>query len=219
VFSGYGGTTGSLDISSDNNLLSSATIVAASDIPSEYTRLEYVNNATKGFLTGVDCVASKEPFVGTTWELDVQGVSAQSTQILICSTWDTGHNIGIKTGKNGYTMSGETFTTPYTTRGVLEVKFISLGLEATFNGETKSKTSTTNYNHWKNSTGVIYKTSLLSDMNTEDANATAMVFKGKVYSIKCTSGGNFNGVPAKRNSDNILGIYDKYSDTFYPITT
>lgn len=219
VFSGWGGTTGSLEFYIGQDLISAATIVAASDIPSEYTRLEYVNNATKGFLTGVDCVASKEPFVGTTWELDVQGVSAQSTQILICSTWDTGHNIGITTSTSGYTMSGETFTTPYTTRGVLEVKFISLGLEATFNGETKSKTSTTNFNHWANSTGVIFKVSLLSDMHNDNATANAMIFKGKVYSIKCTSGGNFNGVPAKRNSDNILGIYDKYSDTFYPITT
>lgn len=219
VFSGWGGTNGSLDISSGNNLLSSATIVAASDIPSEYTRLEYVDNINNGLLTDVDAVVSKSPFVGTTWEVDVQMASSSSTNIILCSNGDIGHWFGsLSDGKYGIgsTAQGFTFSQPVTTRSVFNIEFISLGLKVTCNGTTLTRTNANGYNHWGSTSGIIFKVSLLDELNGPTANVK---YTGKVYSIKCTSGGSFNGVPAQRISDGKKGLYDKANNVFHPLTT
>ena len=40
-------------------------------------------------------------------------------------------------------------------------------------------------------------------------------FNGYVYEIECVSGGSFHALPAKRLSDNAVGLYDIENDVFY----
>ena len=40
-------------------------------------------------------------------------------------------------------------------------------------------------------------------------------FSGYVYEIECVSGGYFHAIPAKRLSDNTVGLYDVRNDVFY----
>jgi len=50
------------------------------------------------------------------------------------------------------------------------------------------------------------------------AKESGLFSSGKIYSVKCTSGGSFNGVPAQRISDNKKGLYDTANDVFYSLT-
>ena len=169
AYSGVGGLTdGSLVISGGGLSTSkSVTVTVKDDLPDGYTRLEYVDNIDNGLLTDVDAVVSKSPFVGTTWEVDVQMPSApSSTNIILCSNGDVGHWFGsLSDGKYGIgaTNQGLTFPQPVTTRSVFNIEFISLGLKATCNGTTLTRTNANGFNHWGQQSGIIFKVSLLDD--------------------------------------------------------
>lgn len=77
-------------------------------------------------------------------------------------------------------------------------------INATCNGMTISRTGT--------------RDSSKQVLLFNDDIAKSYQFKGKVYSVKCTSGGSFNGVPAQRISDGKKGIYDLANSVFYPLT-
>lgn len=99
---------------------------------------------------------------------------------------------------------------------MFDIEFISLGLKVTCNGTTLTRTNANGYNHWGSTSGIIFKVSLLDELNGPTANVK---YSGKVYSIKCTSGGSFHGIPAKRNSDNHFGLYDIENNVFYDLST
>ncbi len=74
----------------------------------------------------------------------------------------------------------------------------------TIGNETVSRTGTNGHTNNPFLFGVINGKNLFSS--------------GKIYSVKCLSGGSLDGVPAQRISDNKNGIYDLANDVFYPLT-
>ena len=58
---------------------------------------------------------------------------------------------------------------------------------------------------------------LLIGANRASSGVSGARFKGKIYSFVYNKGENrrFNGIPAKRNSDNVVGMYDTVSKTFF----
>lgn len=169
-------------------------------LPLGYTQLDYIENSTNGILTDVTTV-------GSTWVVDVQMAATPSaTQFIVCSDENAGHWLGARTtGKYGIGGTGYEFSQSVTTRSVFTVSFASKAITATCNGTTLTRTGTAEHSTY---------VSLFDDMSI----TTNYTFKGKIYSVKCTSGGNFNGVPAQRDSDGIKGIYDTANDAFYPMS-
>lgn len=169
-------------------------------LPTGFTQLDYLENATNGILTDIATI-------GSTWVVDVQmSATPSSTQFIVCSDENAGHWLGARTtghyavGSTGYEFSGTV-----TARSVITVAFTSKTISATLNGTTLTRAGSAEHSTY---------VSLFDDMNI----TTNYTFKGKIYSVKCTSGGNFNGVPAQRDSDGIKGIYDTANDLFYPMS-
>ena len=168
-------------------------------LPSGYKQLGYVDNATTYISTGIMSV-------GTTWEVDIQMASnPSSTQIIICSDDYGGHWLGAIS--SGYYALGNSinFSQSVTVRSLIEITFVSTKvINATCNGMTISRTGT--------------RDSSKQVLLFNDDIAKSYQFKGKVYSVKCTSGGSFEGIPAQRTSDSKKGLYDIANDVFYPLT-
>lgn len=169
-------------------------------LPTGFTQLDYLENATNGILTDIATV-------GSTWVVDVQmSATPSSAQFIVCSDENAGHWLGARTtghyavGGTGYEFSGTV-----TARSVITVAFTSKTISATLNGTTLTRTGSAEHSTY---------VSLFNDMSI----TPNYTFKGKIYSVKCTSGGNFNGVPAQRDSDGIKGIYDTANDVFYPMS-
>lgn len=212
AYSGSGALNdGSLVISHDNAVLSSVVVVVA-ELPVGYTRLEYIENATKGIDTRILAVDSQDlsqNIAGTTWELDVKCDSVPSSgQMLICTNEDVGHWVeALANGKfgagNDYSMGN------VTVRSKIQVAFTSQSVSISYNGETKTRNYT--YHNKRN-------VCLLRNINYNLQQYEGFQFTGKVYSIKCTSGGSFDAVPARRESDSKVGLYDKSNNEFYPLT-
>lgn len=212
VFSGLGGISdGSLTFTSGNDTLAVVVVVVA-ELPVGYTRLEYIENATKGIDTGILAVDSQDlsqNIAGTTWELDIKCDSVPSSgQMLICTNEDVGH--WVEAQANGKFGAGYDYSVGnVTVRSKIQVAFTSQSVSLSYNGETKTRNYT--YHNKKN-------VCLLRNINYGLQQYEGFQFTGKVYSIKCTSGGSFDAVPARRESDSKVGLYDKANDVFYPLT-
>ena len=101
------------------------------------------------------------------------------------------------------TSSSDIYTSvAVTTRSTIYITYTSNGITMTVGNETVSRTAT---NAHTNNTYLF-------------AAQSNSYFKGKIYSVECMSGGNFNGIPAQRDSDSKNGIYDLANDVFYPLT-
>lgn len=169
-------------------------------LPLGYTQLDYIENATNGILTDIATI-------GSTWVVDVQmATTPSSSNFIICSDENAGHWFAARTsGKYAIGSTGYEFPQSVTTRSVFTISFTSKTISATCNGTTLTRTGTAEHSTY---------VSLFDDLNVN----TTLKYKGKIFSVKCTSGGNFNGVPAQRDSDGIKGIYDTANDVFYPMS-
>ena len=215
VFTGVGGiSNGSLTISSGNDTLSTATVIVTTELPNGYTRLEYIDNSARGIDTGILAVNSSDmsqSTIGSTWEVDVQCNSAPaSNEMIVVANEDIGHWFGAvaSTGCFGSGGTDYCFSSPATTRQQIQVAFFSNKIVLTSGGVTKTR----NYTYHNNRS-----VCLLRNINPNSQQYAGLQFTGRVYSIRCTSGGSFDAVPAKRNSDNALGLYDKANGVFYPL--
>ena len=217
AYSGSGALDdGSLVISHDNAVLSSVVVaVVAPELPNGYTRLEYVDNTVRGIDTGIlatDSRDTSQSVSGSSWEVDVQCNSAPaSNEMIVVANEDIGHWFGAvaSTGCFGSGSTDYCFSSPATTRQQIQVAFFSNKIVLTSGGVTKTR----NYTYHNNRT-----VCLLNNINASVQQYAGGQFQGKVYSIKCTSGGSFDAVPAQRTSDGKKGLYDKANDVFYPLT-
>ena len=209
---------GSLVITHGNDVLSSVVVVVVvvAELPNGYTRLEYVDNAVRGIDTGIlatDSQDTSQSVAGSSWEVDVQCNSAPaSNEMIVVANEDVAHWFGAvaSTGCFGSGGADYCFSSPATTRQQIQVAFFSNKIVLTSGGETKTRNYT-----YQNKRNVC----LLNNINASDQQYAGLQFTGKVYSIKCTSGGSFDAVPAQRTSDGKKGLYDKANDVFYPLTT
>lgn len=215
AYSGTGALDdGSLVISHDGSVLSSVVVVVA-ELPNGYTRLEYVDNAVRGIDTGIlatDSQDTSQSVAGSSWEVDVQCNSAPtSNEMIVVANEDVAHWLGAvaSTGCFGSGGADYCFSSPATIRQQIQVAFYSNKIVLTSGGDTKTRDYT-----YKNN----YNVCLLRNVNPKAQQYAGLQFTGKVYSIRCTSGGSFDAVPAQRTSDGAKGLYDKANDVFYPLT-
>lgn len=169
-------------------------------IASGYKRLSFIEDVTKGILTDINAV-------GSGWEIDVQSTSTPSSiQLVICSDDYGGHWFSVST--SGYFSLGTDFDfVEATTRGVFNISFTSKTITVTYNGVTKSRT------HPSREHG-----SYVSLFNDMSQSAVSYLYTGRCFGAKCLSGGNFEGVPAIRESDKHSGLYDISNNTFYDLS-
>ena len=216
AYSGSGALDdGSLVIRQGNDVLSSVVVVVVTELPNGYTRLEYVDNAVRGIDTGILATDSQDisqSVAGSSWEVDVQCNSAPaSNEMVVVANEDVGHWFGAvaSTGCFGSGGADYCFSSPATTRQQIQVAFFSNKIVLTSGGVTKTR----DYTYRNN-----YNVCLLRNVNPNVQQYAGLQFTGRVYSIKCTSGGSFDAVPAQRTSDGAKGLYDKANDVFYPLT-
>lgn len=162
-------------------------------LPIGYTELEYFAPNNK-LTTNIVAALSK-------WEIETKMLSLPTeNQVLICSNASGGHFGGYISTRQNYGV-GDYLTLPSTPTNetLLEVEFTTNGIKMTYNGTTVSRSGT---NHTQNAT-----------LFASDGNAYK--YSGVIYSVKCIFGGQFNGIPAKRNIDDHIGLYDLANGVFY----
>lgn len=162
-------------------------------LPSGYSQLEYVSSSNPAsIVTNVSALGSK-------WELDLQdSVTTSSNQVFICSNSNGGCFAAVNSGGN-FALGASNIMTSASTRTTVGIEFIDKGMIMTIGGNNTQRVGTHAHDQY---------VSLLGHNNN-------YVYQGKIYGIKCVSGGSFEGVPAQRISDGVYGIYDVANDVFY----
>jgi hypothetical protein len=215
----YGGTTaltdGMLSISGGGATSKTYTVTAdAESLPSGYTQLDYIENIVKGLDTNIlatnsDTIDGTQS--GSSWEVDVQCNSTPSSgQIILCTNEDVAHWLQVLNTGNYSVGGGNNLSASITSRNVITVAFTGGGISASIGNETVTRAYT-----YMNK----YSVCLFENINYTMQQYGGLVFKGKIYGAKCTIGGSFNGVPAKRNSDNHFGLYDTANSVFYDLSS
>lgn len=184
------------------------------------SRQLFSNSGTGDFILGGDIigngayikcnyVASSNPTTIVTniaalnskWEVDAQytGSNPSGNLVVICSDDNGGHFFGVTSnGKWGCHNTYE-LSVAASTRSTIELEFITNGIKMTIGNETLQRVGSTAHGNYINLLGYNNK----------------YKYTGRIYGIRCISGGSFNGVPAKRISDGVYGIYDTANDVFY----
>lgn len=219
AYSGSGSIDdGSLVISQGNDVLSVVVVVVVvAELPNGYTRLEYVDNAVRGIDTGILATSSdniNSTDLGSKWEVDVQCYTTPSVnQMIVCTNEDVGHWFQVRAEDNIFAYavgaSPNRLSAAIASRNVIQVSFYGNRITATCGNETVTRNYTYNNKH---------NVCLLRNVNPNVQQHAGLQFTGRVYSIKCTSGGSFDAVPAQRTSDGKKGLYDKANQVFYPLT-
>lgn len=208
-------TDGVLVISHGNDVLSTVS-VETSLLPSGYTKLDYIENIVKGLDTGIKATNSTtidSSASGSSWEVDIQYNSVPSiNQYVVCTDEDVAHWFMERSDVGKYAVGGGGYslTAALTSRNTITVAFTGGSISATCGNETVTRAYT-----YRNNKNVC----LFENINYTMQQYGGLVFKGKIYGAKCTSGGSFNGVPAKRNSDNHFGLYDTANSVFYDLSS
>ena len=172
-------------------------------LPTGYTECEWVQpvNPTGSIDTSIS--------QNSTWELDLQCDSTPSGNQIIIARQASGANWAAAGASGKWAISTKASATNVTARSLITVAFSTSGanftVALTVNGETISFSNT-------QSSGVVNTDIKLFGFGSN------YLYKGKIYGVKCTSGGSFEGIPAKRDSDGVFGIYDIEGGVFYPGT-
>lgn len=170
-------------------------------LPDGYAQLDYVQGVTRVISTNISPVNSQ-------WEFDVVCDSlTTSNEVIICTGVGYGGQFAAACGNGKWglgTGAGYYTSVNVTTRSTIYITYNSNGIIMTIGGETVSRATNTN-GHGNN-------------IFLFAAQDNAFFRSGKIYSVKCLSGGSFNGVPAQRISDNKKGLYDTANDVFYSLT-
>lgn len=168
-------------------------------LPAGYTELAYIESTGTQYLTlGISGNMS--------FQIDAQGtVLATSNTVLICSTTSGDVGTWFGTASNGKWGTGGTTSGTYasvncTTKAILLLTFNSNGNSGTVNGASYNRSRTCTQGTW----------SLFSTGNGSYA------FKGKVWGLVALQNNNkvMDLVPAMRDSDSVVGMYDLVSNTF-----
>ncbi len=180
-------------------------------IPNTYTRLEYLESTgTQWIDTGIT------PTNNTGVTIDFQYTNTSGTEQLLCGA--VGNNFVIDRVASQFAYA---YRTGY-------------GLDELFNVTTTELT--TRYTatlNWKND-GIFHMGNITSKLNSinftstchfyifaggydRSSNGVNMPMYGRVYSTKLSNNGSIiaDFIPARRNSDGELGMYDTVSGTFF----
>lgn len=193
-----------------------AVLDKAKVLPSEYTELEYIQSNDNHPRIEVDSIKNiAENEIEFQTQIMWVGSSVNNGGTLEIGFGSSSYN-AIRTfgvTYDGYWKTNQTKITPnkkastnvlydisykmYSNKVILEVK----------NGDTTEVNSTVNYNIPFDGNSIFYPTDYIGY-----GLRSARIYFSKVYRDGVLV---FNGMPAKRNSDNAVGLYDTISNTFY----
>lgn len=162
--------------------------------PAGYEQCDYVvpSSSSAIFTTGVNALGSE-------WELDLQDtVTTSGNQIFICSKDDGGCFAAVNSSGK-FALGASNVMTSASTRTTVGIEFIDKGMIMTIGDNNTQRVGTYLHNQYVSLLGYNGK----------------YLYKGKIYGIKCVSGGSFDAVPARRISDGVYGLYDTSNDVFY----
>ena len=163
-------------------------------LPAGYEQCDYVvpSSSSSIFTTGVTALGSK-------WELDLQdAVTTSGNQVFICSK-DNGGCFAAVNSSGKFALGASNVMTSASTRTTVGIEFIDKGMIMTIGSGSTQRIGTTSHNQYVSLLG--YNGNYL--------------YQGKIYGIKCVSGGSFDAAPARRISDGVYGLYDTANDVFY----
>lgn len=162
--------------------------------PAGYEQCDYVvpSSSSAIFTTGVTALGSE-------WELDLQDtVTTSDNQVFICSK-DNGGCFAAVNSSGKFALGASNVMTSASTRTTVGIEFINKGMIMTIGGNNTQRVGSYAHDQYVSLLG--YNGNYL--------------YKGKIYGIKCVSGGSFDAVPARRISDGVYGLYDTANDVFY----
>lgn len=159
-----------------------------------YVKCSYVvpSSSSSIFTTGVTALGSE-------WELDLQdSVTTSGNQVFICSN-DNGGCFAAVNSSGKFALGASNVMTSASTRTTVGIEFINKGMIMTIGGNNTQRVGSYAHNQYVSLLG--YNGNYL--------------YQGKIYGIKCVSGGSFDAVPTRRISDGVYGLYDTANDVFY----
>lgn len=159
-----------------------------------YIKCSYVvpSSSSAIFTTGVTALGSE-------WELDLQDtVTTSGNQVFICSN-DNGGCFAAVNSSGKFALGASNVMASASTRTTVGIEFIDKGTIMTIGSGNTQRIGTVSHNQYVSLLG--YNDNYL--------------YKGRIYGIKCVSGGSFDAVPARRISDGVYGLYDTANDVFY----
>lgn len=164
-------------------------------LPTGYVECEYVqsNNPTI-IVTGVAPVGSK-------WMLDLEASPTSGNQIFICSKADGGLFASVNTSGN-FALGASNVLSSAAIRSEVSIEFITDGTIMKIGSDSTQRVNT--------SSPVQHHGSYVNLLGFNNN----YKYVGKIYRIRCTKGGYFNGVPAREVSSGDYGIYDLANGTF-----
>lgn len=163
-------------------------------LPSGYTQCEYVQSSDPNVI-----VTNISP-VGSKWLLDLQASQDSANQVFICSKDDGGLFASVNNAGN-FALGPSNVLSSASTRSSVAIEFITDGTIMTINGNSTQRTAGYAIHH-------------ASAVSLLGYNGNYK-YHGRIYRISCVQNGIFDGIPAKRDSDNTYGIYDVKNDVFY----
>ena len=159
-----------------------------------YAQCDYVvpSSSSSIFTTGVTALGSE-------WQLDLQdAVTTSSNQVFICSN-DNGGCFAAVNSSGKFSLGASNVMTSASTRTTVGIEFIDKGMIMTIGSTNTQRVGTYSHSQYVSLLGYNGK----------------YLYQGKIYGIKCVSGGSFDAAPARRISDGVYGLYDTANDVFY----
>lgn len=164
-------------------------------LPTGYVECEYVQSSDPTIIvTGIAPVGSK-------WMLDLEASPTSGNQIFICSKTDGGLFAAVNSGGN-FALGANNVLSSAAIRSEVWIEFITDGTIMKIGSDSTQRVNT--------SSPVQHHGSYVNLLGFKNS----YKYVGKIYRIRCTKGGFFNGVPARETSSGDYGIYDLANGTF-----
>ena len=168
--------------------------------PSEYTELQYIESSGTQYIdTGVN--ASNR----AVFSLSATPETTEMVKYVVANVDSTEYLNGFGQYYN-YVAGANGAVADMTDRHNYDISYSDSGITLIYDGKPVTNTNLQNYRIYNNK-----KISLLG---------SAVIYrriKAKLYSIKLYNNDNvvFDGIPARRKSDNVIGLYDTVTNTFF----
>jgi len=179
-------------------LLFAIPVFASNNLPSEYTELQYIEST------------------GTQW-IDT-GISVGDT---ICFNYKASPQERNQLSISSYVNKGVTGLVVWQSGGYINFRYKSNNIVETYTAGIPYDLDKI-YNILFNENNKFYIDGVLAYTKTNTIDTSGVLVTGhydKVYNlwVKSNTDGSliFNGIPCRRNSDNVLGMYDTVSGTFF----
>ena len=201
------------------------TGISASTIPSTYTPIEYLNfTGTQYINTGVTQI--NNPKITVDFQPNATGQVAYSTIFGSAGTnaqpypsssllriSPDGIFIYVYNGNsdNAHTSVGAGFTANSGSRSIFEMSQTGEEIQINLDGDSRTLQQRAVISSYA-------RPYFIGMSNFGGTASTAQAYRGKIFSTQMHENGLLvrNFQPARRNSDNVLGLYDKVTGAFYP---